>query len=56
MKVPCADAAFDIIAMMIAKIDLRIDTPVLVAMAADRAKVIVLRDGDLAPSAHCDED
>ena len=51
MKVPCADAAFDIIAMTIAKIDLRIDRPVLVAMAADRGRIIVLRDGDLVSSA-----
>ena len=29
MNVPCADAAFDIIAMTIAKVDLRIDAPVL---------------------------
>jgi hypothetical protein len=52
VKVLCADAAFDIIAMTIAKIDLRIDIPVLpVAMAEDRRRVIALRDGGLVPSA-----
>jgi hypothetical protein len=51
VRVPCADAAFDIIAMIIAKVDPRIDTPVLlVAMAADRRRIVILRDGGLAPS------
>jgi len=51
VKVPCADAAFDIIAMTIAKIGLRIDILVLlVAMAEDRRRVIVLRDGGLVPA------
>ena len=50
MKAPCADAAFDIIAMTIARIDLRIDIPViLVATAEDHRRVIVLRDGRLVP-------